>query len=143
MTNLAKPTQQPTRFANLALGLDAAFCNVVGLVFTLTGGFMSNWLGVPGIVATGTGIVILGWALVVTLYANRRVTRRHELDRVIAVNGVAILASLAAVVIPSSLTTGGRWLVGIGGVLVLGFVIAQLAARRTLPLEPKQDNVTP
>lgn len=134
-TNRPTPNPQPTRFANLALGLDAAFCNVVGLVFTLTGGFMADWLGVPGYLATGAGIVILGWALVITLYANRRVTRRHELDRVITVNGIAIVATLVAVITPSSLSSGGRWLIGIGGLIVFVFLGAQIAARRTLPPE--------
>lgn len=126
----------------MALGLEAAVCNVVGLVLTLIGGFVAGSLGVPGFVATGTGIIILAWALVVTLYANRRITRRHELDRVIIVNGVVIVIAILAVVLPSSLSSTGRWMIGIGAAIVLVFLATQIAARRTLPLDSNQEKVT-
>ncbi len=129
MNDTAAPRPAPTRFANLALGLDAAYCNVVGLVFTLTGGFMSDWLGIPGWVAVGFGIAVMAWALVITLYANRRVARSKELDRVIVINIGFLIAAALIIVLPGPLSDGGRRLLLIGSIPVVAFVIAQIAAR--------------
>lgn len=125
------PAEQ-TRFANFALGLDATFCSVVGLVFTLTGAFMADALGVRGWVLTVFGVAVMFWSLVVTLYANRRVTRRPELDRVIAGNVAWCLASVAVLLLVDSLTDAGRLVVLAGLAIVAAFVVAQLLARRTL-----------
>lgn len=127
-----RPAEPSTRFANLALGLDAAFCNVVGLVFTLTGAFMAEWLGVAGWVATVFGVVVLIWSFVVTLFANRRLSRRRELDFVIKVNVAAIVASLVVLAIPGSMSGAGKAALGVGSAIVGGFVIAQFFARRSL-----------
>lgn len=121
-----------TRFANFALGLDAAFCNVVGLVFTLVGAFMSDWLGVAGWIATAFGILVLLWSFVVTLFANRRVSRRSEVDLVLKVNVAWVIAAIAVIAIPGTMSTNGRILLGIGTVFVAGFAVAQLFARRSL-----------
>lgn len=121
-----------TRFANFALGLDAAFCNIVGLVLTLVGAFMSNWLGVAGWVATAFGIIVLLWSFVVTLFANRRVSRRSEVDFVLKVNIAFVIAAIAVIVIPGTMSTNGRILLGIGTVFIAGFAIAQFFARRSL-----------
>lgn len=123
---------QSTKFANLAIGLDAAYCNVVGLIFVLTGAFMADWLGVAGWVATVAGIVILAWALVVTLYANRKVARRSEIDRVIAGNAVWILLAAIVIAIPGTMSSDGKWLLALGTLVVVVFVLAQLWARRSL-----------
>jgi len=123
----------PTRFANLALGLDAAFCNIVGLVFTLTGAFMADRLGVAGWVLTLFGVVILFWSFVVTLYANRKVSRRREVERVMRINAVAIVLAVIAMAIPGSMTADGRIVFGALTAATLGFTVAQFLAARTLP----------
>lgn len=123
---------EQTKFANLALGLDAAFCTGIGLIFTLTGAFMSDWLGVSGWVLTLFGVGVMFWSLVVTLYANRRVTRRPELDRVISGNVAWLLASVAILLFVGSLTSAGQSMVLIGMAIVAAFTVAQVAARRTL-----------
>lgn len=123
---------EQTRFANFALGLDATFCSIVGLIFTLTGAFMADWLGVAGWLATVFGLVVMAWSLVVTLYANRRVTRRPELDRVIGGNLIWIIVAAIILVIPGTMTSDGKWLLAIGTAIVVLFVIAQTLARRSL-----------
>lgn len=122
----------PTRFANLALGLDAAFCNIVGLVFTLTGAFMADRLGIAGWILTVFGVAILLWSFMVTLYANRRVSRPHEVDRVMRINAVMVLAGALLVVLPGTMSPDGRVVFGAFTVATLGFTIAQFLARRTL-----------
>lgn len=129
------PDPQPTLFANLALGLDAAFCNIAGLVFTLTGAFMADWLGVPGWVATVFGVALLVWSLVITLYANRKVARRGELDAAIKQNAAFIVLAAVVLAIPGSMTGNGKWLlVGFTGI-VAAFMVAQLLARPSVSAE--------
>ena len=127
------PMPQPsTRFANLALGLDATLCNVVGLIFTLGGAFMAEWLGIRGWILTVAGVVVLLWSFVVTLFANRRVARRAEVDRVITVNLVAIAAAVPLVIVSDSLTRAGRTLLVATAAVLAAFVVAQVLARRNL-----------
>lgn len=130
-----QPSQASTKFANLSIGLDAAFCNVVGLVFVLTGAFMSEWLGIPGWLGTVAGIVILAWALVVTLYANRRYAKRSEVRRVLKGNLVWIALAIIVLVIPGTMSSDGKWLVAIGTSIVAAFAIAQFIAQRSLPAD--------
>jgi len=131
-----------TKFANLALGLDAAYCNLVGLIFVLTGAFMADWLGVPGWLATVAGVVILAWALVVTLYANRKYARRSELDKVIAGNLVWIVLAAIVIAIPGTMSSDGKWLLAIGTLIVVVFVVAQVWARRSLGVDEPVDGAT-
>lgn len=123
---------ESTRSANLALGLDATFCNIVGLVFTLTGAFMSEWLGVAGWLATTFGVVVMLWSFVVTLFANRKIARRREIDFVIKANLVTIAIAVVAVVWPGVMTSAGKTTVAIGAAIVAFFTVWQLIARRTL-----------
>ena len=130
--------EEPTRFANLALGLQAALWTLGGLVFTLTGAFMADWLGIAGWVATLFGVVVLIWSLMVTLYANRRVTRRDELDRVVRTNVMFIVVAAVIAAIPGAMSGNGRLLL-IGGIgIVAAFTVAQLLARRTLGQDPDE-----
>ena len=122
----------PTRFANFALGLDAAFCNVVGLVFTLTGAFMADWLGVNGALATLFGVLVLMWSFVITLFANRRVSRRREVNVTMWFNVAFVIVAVVALAIPGSLSNNGKILLGIGTAIVAGFAVAQAYARRDL-----------
>lgn len=126
------PEEPSTRFANFALGLDAAFCNIVGLVLTLTGSFMSDWLGPAGWVITVFGVAVLLWSFVVTLFANRRVSRRREVDLVLKANVVFVVVALIVILFTDVFTTDGRVVAGIGTAIVAGFAVAQFLARRDL-----------
>lgn len=126
------PEEPSTRFANFALGLDAAFCNIVGLVLTLTGSFMSDWLGIAGWIIVVFGVVVLLWSFVVTLFANRRVSRRREVDLVLRTNIVFVLAAIVVIALPDALSSDGRIVLAIGTAIVAGFAVAQFLARRDL-----------
>ena len=129
------PAQQgpaTTRFANMSLGLYATMCNVVGLVFTLTGAFMSEWLGVAGWLLTLFGVLVLLWSFMVTLYANRRVSRRNEVERVIKINVVLIVVAALWIVLAGGMTSDGRIVFGALTLATAGFTAAQYFARRTL-----------
>ena len=133
---LSTPTVQQgpatTRFANMSLGLYATMCNVVGLVFTLTGAFMSEWLGVAGWLLTLFGVLVLLWSFMVTLYANRRVSRRNEVERVIKINVVLIVVAVLWIVLAGGMTSDGRIVFGALTLATAGFTAAQYFARRTL-----------
>jgi len=137
---LAVPAQPagepPTRFANLALGLDATFCNIVGLIFTLIGAFLSERLGAAGWILTVFGVVTLLWSFMVTLYANRRVSRRYEVERVMKINFVLVLLAVV-VLLFSGMTSDGKVVVAGFAVFTMGFAIAQLLASRGLPIIEK------
>ncbi|MFB0902593.1 MAG: hypothetical protein QMB08_05560 [Acidimicrobiales bacterium] len=127
------PEGEPaTRFANMALGLYATLCNVVGLVFTLTGAFMSEWLGVSGTILTIFGVAVLLWSFMVTLYANRRVSRRREVQKVIKINVVLMVLALVSIVLSGGMTSDGRALFGLLTLATAGFTAAQYSASRTL-----------
>ena len=129
----AQPVGEPaTRFANMSLGLYAAMCNIVGLVFTLTGAFMADRLGVAGWILTVFGVVVLLWSFMVTLYANRRVSRKHEVERVVKINAVLIVVGIVLIVLPNVMTSDGRIVFGALTLATLGFTIAQHLASRTL-----------
>jgi len=125
--------EPPTRFANMALGLDAAFCNIVGLVFTLTGAFMADRLGIAGWILTLFGVLVLLWSFMVTLYANRRVSRPHEVERIMRINIVMVVAGAILIALPGSMTADGKIVLGGWTLFTLGFAIAQFLARRGLP----------
>lgn len=116
----------------MSLGLYATMCNIVGLVFTLTGAFMSEWLGVSGWILTVFGVVVLFWSFMVTLYANRRVSRQGEVERVIKINVVLIAAAALFIALAGDMTSEGRLVFGGLAVATLGFTIAQYFASRTL-----------
>lgn len=124
--------EQPTRFANLALGLDAAFCNLVGLIFVLIGALVSEKLGVSGWAATLFGVVVLLWSFMVTLYANRKVSRRPEVLRVVRINAIIVVLCVVVLVWPGSMSSAGKvWLAIFTGVTA-AFAAAQLLAARGL-----------
>jgi len=127
------PEGEPaTRFANMALGLYATMCNIVGLVFTLTGAFMSDWLGVSGTILTIFGVLVLLWSFMVTLYANRRVSRRGEVQRVIKINVVLIAMAAVWIGLADGMTRDGRLVFGALALATAGFTVAQYLASRTL-----------
>jgi len=128
-----QPTEKPTRFANMSMGLNATFCNIVGLVFTLTGAFMADRLGAAGWILTLFGVVVLLWSFMITLYANRRVSRHGEISRVIKINLVIIVLSIVVLVIPDSMTSDGKIVLAGWAIFTAGFTIAQFFARKGLP----------
>ena len=75
---------------------------------------MSGWLGVAGWVATVFGVVVLVWSFVVTLFANRKVSRRHEVDLVMKVNIAFVIAAVVVLVVPGTMSGGGKVLLGLG-----------------------------
>ena len=121
-----------TRFANMSLGLYATMCNIVGLVFTLTGAFMSEWLGAAGWVLTLFGVLVLFWSFMVTLYANRRVSRRNEVERVVKINVVLIVAALLWIALAGGMTSDGRLVFGALALATAAFTAAQYFASRSL-----------
>lgn len=125
--------EPPTRFANMALGLDAAFCNIVGLVFTLTGAFMADRLGAAGWILTLFGVVVLLWSFMVTLYANRRVSRPNEVARIMRINLVVVGLGIVVLLIPDSMTRDGKIVLAAWTLFTLGFAIAQFFAHKGLP----------
>lgn len=123
---------ESTRFANMALGLHATFLNVLGLVFTLTGAFMSDWLGIAGWVGTMFGVVALLWSFVVTLFANRKIARPSELSFVIKANIAMIAIAALVVVLPGVMTSAGKITLAVGAAITALFTVAQLLARRSI-----------
>lgn len=126
---------ESTRFANLAVGLYAAFLNIVGLVFTLTGAFMSEWLGVAGWVATVFGVVALLVSFVVTLFANRKIAKRGEVSFVIKMNLAILAIAIIVLVWPGSMSAAGKTTLVVGAAVVAAFTLAQAFARRGLPAD--------
>lgn len=118
--------------AKYALGLDAAFCTVGGLVLMLGGIFMSDAIGISGWLLPIIGFAILGWANLVTLYAMRQFVRGPELDRVIRGNVVWIVLAAVLLVVPGVLTATGKWALLIVTAIVVVFVAVQVIARRGL-----------
>jgi len=131
------------RVAKYALGLDAAFSTLCGLVLMLGGLFMADTIGVSGWLLPVLGFGLLGWANMVTLYAGRRFVRRPELDRVIAGNLAWVVLAIVLVLIPGVLTGTGKWALAAVTVIVLAFAVVQLASRSGLvsapPAEPGED----
>jgi len=127
------PQAEPsTRFANMSLGLNATFCNIVGLVFTLIGAFLADRLGAAGWILTVFGVVVLFWSFMITLYANRRVARRREVERIMKINVVIIVLGIVVLAIPGSMTSDGKVLLALWTLATAGFTIAQYFASRTL-----------
>jgi len=127
------PAEPSTRFANMSLGLNATFCNVVGLVFTLIGAFLADRLGAAGWILTVFGVVVLLWSFMITLYANRRVAKAHEVMRIIKINAVIIALGVLVLALPDSMTSDGKILLAIWTAVTAGFTIAQFFAHKSLP----------
>lgn len=120
------------RIAKYALGLDAAFSTICGLVLMLGGLFMADTVGVSGWLLPVLGFGLLGWANMVTLYAGRRFVRRPELDRVIGGNLAWVVFAIVLVLIPGSLTSTGKWaLVAVTAIVAL-FALVQISTRSSL-----------
>lgn len=116
----------------MSLGLDAAFCNIVGLVFTLTGAFMADRFGVAGWILTLFGVMVLLWSFMVTLYANRRVSRPREVSRIMRINLVMVILGVVVLVIPDSMTSDGKVVLAGWTLFTLGFAMAQFFAHKGL-----------
>lgn len=125
--------EPPTRFANMSLGLNATFCNIVGLIYTLTGAFQADRLGAAGWVLTLFGVITLFWSFMITLYANRRISRPHELARIIKINVVIIALSVLVLLWPDAMSSDGKILLAVWTAVTAGFTIAQVLALRGLP----------
>jgi len=123
--------------AKYALGLDAAFCTVGGLVLMLGGIFMSDAIGISGWILPIIGFGVLGWANLVTLYAMRQFVRRPELDRVIGGNLIWIAIAAVLLVVPGVLTTGGKWALVVVTAIVAIFAVVQFLARGGLVDAPE------
>lgn len=93
---------------------------------------MADWLGVPGWAATLFGVLVLMWSFVVTLFANRRVSRRREVNVTMWFNVAFVVVAVGVLAIPGSLSNNGKIMLGIGTVIVAAFAIAQAVARRDL-----------
>lgn len=104
---------------------------------------MGDWLDLPGWVGTVFGVVMLAWALMVTLYANRRYAKRSEVDRVLKGNLIWIALAIIVIAIPGSMSSDGKWLVAIGAAIFAGFATAQFFARTSLdPTERSEPSDT-
>lgn len=131
------------RMAKYALGLDAAFSTLCGLVLMLGGLFMADTIGVSGWLLPALGFGLLGWANMVTLYAGRQFVRRPELDRVAAGNVAWVVLAIVLILIPGWLTGTGKWALAIITLIVAAFAAVQIAARSGLVPPGEQAEAAP
>lgn len=120
------------KFAKWTLGIDAGFCLVGGLVLMLGGVFMADAVGVSGWIISGLGIAVNLWTLVVALAGSRKHVTQSELHRVIGGNLLWVVAAAIILVIPGSMSSGGKIALAIVTAIVAAFAAAQMYARSRL-----------
>lgn len=119
-----------------ALKANAAFCASGGLVALGGAWVLSDPLGVPAPVLAAVGAVLIPYAALLLVWSRRRPFRRLEGWMAVAgdlawVIGSALILGLG----PGSLTTAGVWVVGLVGLVVLDFALAQIIGLRRLGSE--------
>jgi hypothetical protein len=84
---------RPVRFRTI-VGMDAATCLVMAVLLLGGGGFLSGLLGIPQVVLTGAGAVLVPVALFMAAIAARSATPSWAAWIVISGNAAWVLASL-------------------------------------------------
>lgn len=119
-------------FTKWTLGIDAGFCLVGGLVLMLGGVFMADAVGVSGWLISGLGILVNLWTLVVALAGSRKHVTRKELERVISGNLLWVVIAAIVLVVPGTMTSGGKIALLVVTAIVALFAAAQLWGRSRL-----------
>ena len=119
-----------------ALRANAAFSAVCGLICLEAASTLGPWLGLdPGLLfSLGVDLEIFSVALLFLssrdLSSHRSSTwSRRAVDVVIALDVLWVLGSVAAITVAPSLTTAGRWTVGLVALAVADFAFFQWRAR--------------
>lgn len=111
----------------------------VSVIFTIVGAaLLADWLGISVWIPVVFGAVLIPWVLFLLRTVRREEMRPAEVA-VIVVGNIA-WALAAAVLIwgfPSSLTTAGKWIVGLFSLAVLDLGIAEALGMRRLAASPR------
>ncbi|MDE9366904.1 hypothetical protein PZ938_14910 [Luteipulveratus sp. YIM 133132] len=118
-----------TRLGRLSLGLDAAYCVVVGIMLGAAAPLIAGWARLPVALIVGVGALVAIWGVAVW-WLRRRHHLRSALKVVMLANGAAVLALCGV-----SVAVGGVLLVVAliaAAVDVAGFGVSQAVALRRL-----------
>lgn len=137
MTTVSAASRTPAaaglRPVRLALGVDAAFSGLNGLVFLALSGPLSDTLGLSQALLLGLGAFFTVYAAALAVVATRPRVPLSLVRLIAAGNGLWVLASLAAAatgVVDPGTTAGEVWVIA-QALLVFDFAVLQAwAARR-------------
>ena len=92
----------------------------------LGAGLLGSWLGVPAGVVLAVGVVLIPWALFLSMTSRRTPLSRLAVGGVIAGNlawGVA--AAIVLIGFPDALSAAGKWIVAIFSLAVVDIGVAE------------------
>jgi hypothetical protein len=110
---------------------NAAFSLISAVALIVASRLSAEFLGTADWIPLVVGGALLGWAAFVFLNARREKPNRRDTWLTIAGDLAWVVGAGAIILIPDSLSAGGKWVLGIVSLAVLDFAVLQwLALRR-------------
>ena len=111
-----------------------AYASGASVLFTIAGAaLLGDWLDISAWIPGAVCLVLIPWVGFLVMTVRRPELRPAEVATVVAGNiGWAAAAAVIIVGFPDSLSTGGKWIVGIFSLGVLDFGVAQWLGLRRL-----------
>ena len=104
---------------------NGTFSLVSGVVLLAVSGPSADFLGTAGWVPVVAGVGLLGWAAFVFVNARRAQPLRRDTLITIAGDLAWVIGAAGIILLPDSLSTGGKWALGVVSVAVLDFAVLQ------------------
>ena len=126
-----RPQTSPQRLARWAIAADAAASAVIGVLLVAAAGGLDSMLGITYAVLVGIGVVLVAWAVELTMLLRRPSIPLPALRAIVAFNATWLVGSIAALAIGWDGRTGlGAAFVAVQAVGVVGFLAGQGTALR-------------
>ena len=116
-----------------ALGANGVFCAVSGASIAVSAVPLGDWIGVPTAAMLVVGIGLVPWGAMLWFFSRRDVVRKSEAWAALSGDELWVVATLILILgFPSALSSAGIRVVGIVGLVVAAFAIAEIVAIRRM-----------
>jgi hypothetical protein len=109
---------------------NATFSLISAAILIAASGSSAEFLGTVDWVPTAVGVALLGWAAFVFLNARREQPTHRDTWLTITGDLAWVVGAVVIILLPDSLSTGGKWALGIVSLAVLDFAVFQWMALR-------------
>ena len=116
-----------------ALGANGVFCAVSGASIAAFAAPLGDWIGVPTAALLVVGVGLVPWGAMLWFFSRRDVVRKSEAWAALSGDELWVVATLILILgFPSALSSAGIRVVGVVGLVVAAFAIADIVGIRRL-----------